>query len=198
MIIQNIILYLDNMIRNKSFISKEMPFIGTLILQGNILGVKFNREFSKNSEIPQHRKITKKDIGLYMKPEENKVVTYNDIKDVDKALKKLRPYTSVNTKITKGASDWLKKNLDLDIDKILPDQKANPYLDEYNEFNKNNKDNKDNEINICEEKKIMMKTQHNFYFGKGEIYVRKRGNMNFGVDNKNNNIEIKKNNNIFS
>ena len=141
MIIQNIILYLDNMIRNKSFISKEMPFIGTLILQGNILGVKFNREFSKNSEIPQHRKITKKDIGLYMKPEENKVVTYNDIKDVDKALKKLRPYTSVNTKITKGASDWLKKNLDLDIDKILPDQKANPYLDEYNEFNKNNKDN---------------------------------------------------------
>ena len=67
------------------------------------------------------------------------------------------------------------------------------------EFNKNNKDNKDNEINICdEEKKIMMKTQHNFYFGKGEIYVRKRGNMNFGVDNKNNNIEIKKNNNIFS
>ena len=76
-----------------------------------------------------------------MKPEENKVVTYNDIKDVDKALKKLRPYTSVNTKITKGASDWLKKNLDLDIDKILPDQKANPYLDEYNEFNKNNKDN---------------------------------------------------------
>ena len=141
MIIQNIILYLDNMIRNKSFISKEMPFIGTLILQGNILGVKFNREFSKNSEIPQHRKITKKDIGLYMKPEENKVVTYNDIKDVDKALKKLRPYTSVNTKITKGASDWLKKNLDLDIDKILPDQKANPYLDEFNEFNKNNKDN---------------------------------------------------------
>ena len=60
------------------------------------------------------------------------------------------------------------------------------------EFNKNNKDNKDNEINICEEKKIMMKTQHNFYFGKGEIYVRKRGNMNFGVDNKNNNIKIKK------
>ena len=145
MIIQNIILYLDNAIRNKSFISKEMPFLGTLILQGNILGVKFNREFSKNSEIPQHRKITKKDIGLYMKPEEDKLVTYNDIKDVDKALKKLKPYTSVNTKITKGASDWLKNNLNLDIDNIMPDEGINPYMDEYNEFNKNKtKEEKDN------------------------------------------------------
>ena len=142
MIIQNIILYLDNAIRNKTFISKEMPHIGTLILQGNILGVKFNQEFSKNSDIPQHRKIIKKDIGLYMKPEEDKFVTYNDIQDVDKALKKLKPYTSVNTKITKGASDWLKKNLDLDIDKIMPDQSVNPYMDEYNEFNKNQNDDK--------------------------------------------------------
>ena len=145
MIIQNIILYLDNAIRNKTFISKEMPFLGTLILQGNILGVKFNREFSKNSEIPQHRKITKKDIGLYMKPEEDKLVTYNDIKDVDKALKKLKPYTSVNTKLTKGASDWLKNNLNLDIDNIMPDEGINPYMDEYNEFNKNKtKEEKDN------------------------------------------------------
>ena len=138
LIIQNIILYIDNAIRNKTFISKEMPYIGTLILQGNILGVKFNQEFSKNSEIPQHRKITKKDIGLHIKPEEDKLVTYNDIKDVDKAFKKLRPYTSVNTKITKGASDWLKKNLDVDIDNIMPDKGENPYMDEYNEFNKEN------------------------------------------------------------
>ena len=154
MIIQNIILYLDNAIRNKVFISKEMPFIGTLILQGNILGVKFNREFSKNSDIPQHRRITKKDIGLYMKPEEDKVVTYNDIKDVDKALKKLRPYTSVNTKLTKGASDWLKNNLNLDIDKIMPDEGKNPYMDEYNEFNKskNKEEIKNNRYGYIEAK----------------------------------------------
>ena len=146
LIIQNIILYIDNAIRNKTFISKEMPFIGTLILQGNILGVRFNKEFSKNSDIPQHRKITKKDIGLHIKPEEDKKASYNDIQDVNKALKKLRPYTSVNTKITKGASDWLKKNLDVDIDNIMPDEKENPFMDEYLEYNKENNIN-DNDNN---------------------------------------------------
>ncbi len=49
---KNIILYTDNAIRNKTFISKEMPNLDTLKLQDNILGVKFNQEFSKNSDIP--------------------------------------------------------------------------------------------------------------------------------------------------
>ena len=143
MIIQNILLYIDNSIRNKTFISKEMPYLGTLLLRGNILGVKFNEEFSKNSNLPEHRYRTKKDIGLYMNPEEDKKVSFNDIKDVDKAFKKLRPHTSVNTKITKEGSDWLKKNLGVDIEEIMPDKGENPYLDEYNEYNKNiNKDDK--------------------------------------------------------
>ena len=139
MIIQNIILYIDNAIRNKLFISKEMPHIGTLILQGNILGVRFNNELiNKISNLPQHRKITKKDIGFHIKPEENKIVSYADIKNVDKAFKKLRPYTSLNTKISKEAGNWLKENLDLDLDKELPDNNYNPYMDEYQEYNKNN------------------------------------------------------------
>ena len=146
MIIQNILLYIDNSIRNKTFISKEMPYLGTLLLKGNILGVKFNDTFSQNSNIPEHRYRTKKDIELYMEPEENKKVSYSDIKDVDKALKKLRPYTSVNTKITKAGSDWLKKNLGVDIEEIMPDQGVNPYLDEYNEYS-NKIDKKDQKTN---------------------------------------------------
>ena len=147
MIIQNIILYIDNSIRNKTFISKEMPYLGTLLLKGNILGVKFNDTFSKTSNIPEHRFRTKKDIELFMEPEEGKKVSYNDIKDVDKALKKLRPHTSVNTKITKGASDWLKQNLGVNIDEFMPDQGVNPYLDEYNENNKNTNDKNNKNIN---------------------------------------------------
>ena len=138
MIIQNILLYIDNSIRNKTFISKEMPYLGTLMLRGNILGVKFNEEFSKNSNLPEHRYRIKKDIELFMEPEEGKKVSYNDIKDVDKALKKIKPHTSVNTRITKGASDWLKNNLDLDVEEFMPDQGVNPFLDEYNEINQNN------------------------------------------------------------
>ena len=147
MIIQNILLYIDNSIRNQTFDSKEMPHLGTLLLRGNIFGVKFNDEFSRNSNVPQHRYRTKKDIELYMEPEENKVVTYKDIKDVDKALKNLRPHSSVNTRITKSASNWLKNNLGVDIDEIMPDQGGNPYYDEFNEYNKDNIDNKKHKAN---------------------------------------------------
>ena len=152
MIIQNILLYIDNSIRNKTFISKEMPHLGTLMLKGNILGVKFNEEFSKNSILPEHRYRIKKDIELFMEPEQGKKVSYNDIQDVDKALKKIKPHTSVNTRITKGASDWLKNNLDLDIEEFMPDQGVNPYLDEYNENNKKNNDdtNINNRYNYIE------------------------------------------------
>ncbi len=44
-----------------------------------------------------------------MKPEEDKVMAYNNIKDFDKAHRKLKAYISVNTKITKWESDWLIK-----------------------------------------------------------------------------------------
>ena len=63
-----------------------MPYLGTLLLKGNILRVKLNDTFSKTSNIPEHRFRTIKDIELFMETEEDKKVSYNNIKDVDKAL----------------------------------------------------------------------------------------------------------------
>ena len=63
------------------------------------------------------------------------------------------------------------------------------------EFNINNKDCIENMINSCESNKKMTKTQHHFYIGKGDIYVRKKQSSAFGVDIKSKKLEIKKNDN---
>ena len=150
-IIQNLIFYIDNNIRSKIFKSKEMPNIGTLILQGNILGVKFNNEFSKLSNIPQQRLRTKKDIELYMQPEENKVVSYNDIKDVKKAMKNLQSKNSVNTKITGDANNWLKNNLGFDLDEIMPADESKPFEEQKN-IMENNFINENKKLNFINDK----------------------------------------------
>jgi len=67
------------------------------------------------------------------------------------------------------------------------------------EFCMNIKNNIDNEMNICENNdRIMMKTQNNFYPGKGDIYVRKKRNMAFGVEIKNNKLFENKNGEAFN
>ena len=63
------------------------------------------------------------------------------------------------------------------------------------EFNINNKDCIENMMNSCESNKKMTKTQHHFYIGKGDIYVRKKQSSAFGVDIKSKKLEIKKNDN---
>lgn len=58
------------------------------------------------------------------------------------------------------------------------------------EFYLNIKDNIDNLMNTHENSNnsnnMMIKTQNNFYLGKGDIYIRKKRNLAFGIEIKNN------------
>ena len=67
-----------------------------------------------------------------MQPEENKVVSYNDIKDVKKAMKNLQSKNSVNTKISNEANNWLKNNLNFDLDEIMPANENKPFEEQKN------------------------------------------------------------------
>ena len=128
MIAQNLLLYIDGQIRKNVFKNKDMPGIGTLILKGNILGVKFNEDIINSSKlVPQKLLRTKKDMELYMEYDENKKVHIKDIPDVKQTMKSIRPKTSVNTKIDKSGEEWLKKNLGIDLDEFItqPDEKEN-------------------------------------------------------------------------
>ena len=120
MIAQNLLLYIDGQIRKNLFKNKDMPGIGTLILKGNILGVKFNEDIINSSKlVPQKLLRTKKDMELYMEYDENKKVHIKDIPDVNKTMRSIRPKTSVNTKIDKSGEEWLKKNLGINLDDFI-------------------------------------------------------------------------------
>ena len=127
MIIQNQILYLSDQIRKKQFKNKEMPYLGTLLIRGNILGVKFNENIiNKSKNIPQTLLRTKKDMELYMEVTPNKKVHIKDIPNVERRLQTLRPKTSVITKISHDGENWLKNNLGIDLEEIYGDENIPP------------------------------------------------------------------------
>ena len=75
MILQNEILYMSEAIRRGEFKNKEMPGIGTIMLRGNVLAVNFNNQLVESAKnVPQKLLQYKKNIHMYMEPEENKKI----------------------------------------------------------------------------------------------------------------------------
>ena len=127
MIIQNQILYLSDEIRKGSFKNKEMPNLGTLLIRGNILGVRFNDNIiNKAKDIPEKLLRTKQDMELYMEVGHNKNVHIKDIPNVERRLKTIRPKTSVITKISQDGENWLKNNLGIDLKDVYGDENIPP------------------------------------------------------------------------
>ena len=129
MILQNEIQYMADSVRKGEFKNKEMPGVGTLMLRGNVLAVKFNSDLEESAKtIPQKLSQYKKNMLMYMEPEENKKISIRDLPDVAKTLKQLRPKTAVVTKISQNGEQWLKDNLGInldEIDDIAPDNAEN-------------------------------------------------------------------------
>ena len=111
--------YMSESIQRGEFKNKDMPTVGTLMLRNNVFGVKFNNELIESCKgVPQKLIQTKKDIQLYMQPDESKVIPVKDIKDVAKTMKMLRPKTAVVTKVSQNGEKWLKDNLGIDLNEI--------------------------------------------------------------------------------
>ena len=127
MIIQNQILYLSDQIRKGLFKNKEMPNLGTLLIRGNILGVRFNDNIINQAKnIPEKLLRTKKDMELYMEVGHNKNVHIKDIPNVERRLNTIRPKTSVITKISQDGEKWLKNNLGIDLKDVYGDENIPP------------------------------------------------------------------------
>ena len=126
MILQNEILYMSEAIRRGEFKNKEMPGIGTIMLRGNVLAVKFNNQLVESAKnVPQKLLQYKKNIHMYMEPEENKKIAIKDLPDVAKTMRALRPKTAVVTKISQGGEKWLKENLGVDLDELENENENN-------------------------------------------------------------------------
>lgn len=118
-IISHLIKHLSESIRMGNFKNKELPGVGTLILNRNVLGVKFNETLIKNSRIkPQKLFLTKRSVQLGMDMSQAQNTAAFEIMNPYQSVEDLRPSTSVLTKIEKTGERYMKTKLDVDINSI--------------------------------------------------------------------------------
>lgn len=115
-ICSTIIKSMGEQIRRGVFKEKIMPGLGTLILKGNILGMKFNEDIFQNNKLKTEKmRKLKGTINLAMETCQANGWRQINIKDIDEAERYVRPETAVITHISKNGDKWLKNNLNVDV-----------------------------------------------------------------------------------
>ena len=118
-IISSIIKNMANQIRRGIFKEKEMKDLGVFLLKDDIFGMKFNKKITDDFILKTHKlNEMKKNIRFYMETKDSEKVPYNNISDIDKAEREIRPPLSVITTITHSGYDWMKRNMSIDVKKI--------------------------------------------------------------------------------
>jgi len=110
-IITTIIKDMADEIVARKFRSRELPGLGTILIRGNIFGVKFYPEFNLDTyKQTEKLNFTKNNIKLYMNVHKTEQA-HADLLNAEKAVNELNPKDSVITHLVHGADDWLQKNL---------------------------------------------------------------------------------------
>lgn len=153
-IIDNLILFLGDRIRDGKLKNKELPGIGSLILKGNLLSVKFLPELClRIMDYPQRLTETKKHVHIVndlannnqnqLKSSTNKkefgninshTNDYNYINGIrnlpslSKSIANLRPNTSLLTKITPKGCDFLLNNMNINVDQLKNEENEDVFV----------------------------------------------------------------------
>jgi hypothetical protein len=137
-IMENTLKLIADSILRGEFRNKELPGVGTILLRGNILAVKFDENLIENVKlIPQKLNLTKKHVNLFMEVSEKALNGEQGLKgltefpNVAKSLQNLRPKTSVVTKITRKGEQWLKDNYDIDLKELDQEEEKMSIYKEY-------------------------------------------------------------------
>ena len=129
-IITTIIKDMADEIVARKFRSRELPGLGTILIRGNIFGVKFYPEFNLDTyKQTEKLNFTKNNIKLYMNVHKTEQA-HADLLNAEKAVNELNPKDSVITHLVHGADDWLQKNLG-----IKPEEYDNN-IETHKNFNK--------------------------------------------------------------
>ena len=115
-IVSTVIKNMGDQIRRGVFREKYMPGLGALMIRGNVFGMRFDGDTYENNKLQSQRLIqTKKNIQLCMETSQSSGVRQRDIKDIDKAIRDIRPSTAVLTHISPSGEQWLRNSLNIDI-----------------------------------------------------------------------------------
>ena len=110
-IITTIIKDMADQIIARKFRSRELPGLGTILIRGNIFGVKFYSDFNLETyKKVEKLNFTKNNLELYMNVHRTDQA-HADLINAEKAVKELNPKDSVITHLANGADEWLQNNL---------------------------------------------------------------------------------------
>ena len=115
-LINNLISYMMENIVKKNFESKILPGLGTLVVRGNIVAVKFNDVFVVKNKLKNYRNtFTKKNIFMDMDIDNAQDVMANDCLTPYDNIEDLKAKNSLVTKAEKSAKDYLINNYNTDV-----------------------------------------------------------------------------------
>ena len=118
-IISSIVKNMADKIRRGIFKEKELKDLGTFILKDDIFGMKFNKQVTDDFILKTHKlNEMKKNIRFYMETKDSENVPYNNISDIDKAEREIRPPLSVITTISHSGYNWMKRHMSIDVKKV--------------------------------------------------------------------------------
>ena len=118
-IIKHLLHHISESIRMKNFKRKTMPYIGELILNRNVLGVKFNDELVMSSRNKTQRyNFVKKNMLLSMDVSNARNTVSCNLINPYQSVENLRPNVSVLTRVQTDAKEYMKSNYGIDINKI--------------------------------------------------------------------------------
>ena len=122
-IINSIIKNMSDKIRRREFKEKIMPGVGTFLINGNIFGMKFNKDLFDDISLQTQKLFhINKNFNFYMETKDSSGVMHRNIKDIDIAEREIRPNISVLTKITPSADNWLQEKMGIDIKKDIHEE----------------------------------------------------------------------------
>ena len=115
-LINNLISFMMENIVKKNFESKILPGLGTIVVRGNIVAVKFNDVFVIKNKLKNYKNtFTKKNILMDMDMDCAQDVMANDCLTPYDNIEDLKAKNSLITNAEKSAKDYLKNNYNTDV-----------------------------------------------------------------------------------
>ena len=115
-LINNLISYMMESISRKKFENKILPGLGTIVVRGNIVAVKFDDVFVIKNKLKNYKNtFTKKNIFMDMDMESAQEVMANECLTPYDNIEDLKAKNSLITNVEKSAKDYLIQNYNTDI-----------------------------------------------------------------------------------
>ena len=115
-LINNLISYMMESISRKNFENKILPGLGTIVVRGNIVAVKFEDVFVIKNKLKNYKNtFTKKNIFMDMDMDSAQEVMANECITPYDNIEDLKAKNSLITNVEKSAKDYLMQNYNTDI-----------------------------------------------------------------------------------